>query len=94
MVRVLLVQPWVHDEGSLVKLALYAPIPGSRDFEREYTDWRFHPAEDSLYHNPSLAPYRSKTFPFEEYQVLKRQVNAWNRALAGSGRPVEGPAAR
>lgn len=79
----------VHEQGSLVNLALYAPIPGTRDFEREYTEWRFHPAEDPLYHNPSLAPYRSKTFPFEEYQAMRRQVNAWNRTLAGSGRPVE-----
>jgi len=84
----------VHEQGSLIKLALYAPIPGTRDFERDCADWRFHPVEDPLYHNPSLAPYRSRSFPFEEYQALKQRVNAWNQALAGSPRPVEGPAER
>ncbi len=71
----------VHEQGSLIKLALYAPIPGTRDFDRDCADWRFRPAEDPLYQNPSLAPYRSSAFPFEEYQAIKRQVNAWNRAL-------------
>lgn len=73
----------VYEQGCLIKLALYAPIPRTRDYDKDYTDWRFHPDDDPLYQNCSLAPFRSSAFTFEDYQHIKQQVNAWNLALSG-----------
>lgn len=73
----------VFEAGSPIRLAMYSPIPGTVDFARERPDWRFDPSDDPLLQNPSLAPYRSRDFPFEEYQQIKRQVNRWNRGLVG-----------
>jgi len=67
--------------GSPIRLAMFGPIPGTRDFGLDYSDWRFHPSQDPLLHNCSLAPYRCPLFPPEGYQRLKRQVDDWNRFL-------------
>jgi len=71
-----------RDAGSHVRLVMYAPIPGSADWEKGFDELSIDPREDPLLTNNSLAPYRSKLYTAREYLELKREVNAVNEETA------------
>jgi radical SAM superfamily enzyme YgiQ (UPF0313 family) len=73
----------VHEQGSPVRLTLFSPIPGTRDFESDFSSWRFDPQSDPLLQNCTLTPFRSGDLTLEDYEELKEQVNGWNREVTG-----------
>lgn len=73
----------VHEQGSPIRLTMFSPIPGTRDFESDFSSWRFDPRSDPLLQNCSLTPFRSRDLTLEVYEELKEQVNAWNREVTG-----------
>lgn len=74
----------VHERGSPVRLTLFSPVPGTRDFGSDYSSWRFDPRSDPLLQNCSLTPFRSEDLTLEDYEKLKEQVDAWNREVTGA----------
>ncbi|MGC9329817.1 MAG: B12-binding domain-containing radical SAM protein, partial [Candidatus Hinthialibacter sp.] len=69
------------EQGCEVKLAMYSPIPGTPLFERSAGAFRFDPAADPLLQNCSLAPWRSRFIPYEEYQNLKKKTSLLNEKV-------------
>lgn len=76
------------EQGSEIRLALYSPIPGSTFFQRSGNDSRFDPASDPLLQNCSLAPWRSRSIPYESYQKLQKNAAFLNQNLRKS--PLKG----
>jgi radical SAM superfamily enzyme YgiQ (UPF0313 family) len=75
----------VHQLACPVRLALYSPIPGTADFNQDYSAWRFDPRDDPVFQNPSLAPYRTPEFPLEQFRQVELKVKSWNRELLDAG---------
>jgi radical SAM superfamily enzyme YgiQ (UPF0313 family) len=82
----------VVEQGSEVKLAMYSPIPGTPAYEKSLDEFIFDPSSDPLLHNSSLAPWRSKTIPYERYQEMKKKVASLNQNVRKS--PSEGAKTR
>ncbi len=71
----------VSNAGSEIKLTMYSPVPGTSMFSQDVPDFQFDPREDPLLQNNSLAPFRSRSIPYEKYAQLKRNIAAINRDL-------------
>ncbi len=77
----------VIEQGSPVRLTRFSPVPGTADFGLDFSAWRFHPAEDPLYQNCSLAPYRDKQIPAEKFLALQNEIDQWNQNLTSLREP-------
>ena len=62
----------VLDHGARPYLAEYSPIPGTPLWSEALRCSPFDLANEPLYHNNSLLPYRSEHFGLEELQELKQ----------------------
>jgi radical SAM superfamily enzyme YgiQ (UPF0313 family) len=71
---------FVSSEGSMVKLAMYSPIPGTKAWGMDFSDYIFDPSKDPLLTNNSLAPFRSKRNSYDKYKDLKNYINALNNS--------------
>ena len=71
---------FVHRAGATVRLAEYAPVPGTPLFE-EARKRSGLDLEEPLLHNKTLAPYRFPEFPPQALRRLKDRARELNRAF-------------
>lgn len=74
---------FVHHAGGTVRLAEYAPVPGTPLFERTRARSSLD-LDEPLHHNKMLAAFRFPAFPPEAMRRLKDRARALNHAL-GAG---------
>ena len=80
---------FVHSQGGRTKLASFAPIPGTSDFEKAGEATSLDLTEP-LYHNSTVMPLINKTFTWETVKDLRWLSNELGRLVHEHGTPSEG----
>lgn len=73
---------FVHECGALAQIALYSLIPGTVEWTRAVREWGIDPHADPLLHNDSVYPFPWCQASLEDFEEIKAQAFAGNRALA------------
>jgi len=74
---------FVHDCGIQVRLAQYAPIPGTAEWQRAATEYGFDPHLNPLLHNNSIFPIQTNEVTLEDLEMVKMLVNEGNGRIRG-----------
>ena len=72
---------YVHQQGLLVNLCEFSPIPGTREWEVLVLSSIVGPDDDPLLHNNSIFLYLKQRYRFEQIQALKNLVRALNAKI-------------
>jgi radical SAM superfamily enzyme YgiQ (UPF0313 family) len=72
---------FVHECGASAQIALYSLIPGTLEWTRAVREWGTDPHADPLLHNDSVYPFPWCEASLEDFQEIKAQALAGNRAL-------------
>ncbi len=70
-----------HGCGARVQITLYSLIPGTVEWAKAVHTWGIDPHADPLLHNDSIYPFPWCEASLEEFQEIKAQALAGNRAL-------------
>jgi len=73
---------FAHRCGAPVQITLYSLIPGTVEWTRAVRTWGIDPHADPLLHNDSIYPFPWCQAGLEDFQEIKAQALAGNRALA------------
>jgi radical SAM superfamily enzyme YgiQ (UPF0313 family) len=73
---------FVIDQGALVKLALYSPIPGTAEWQRAVRCGSQDPEADPLLHNNTVFPASSPVLPIKQLEAIKLHVKRQNATLS------------
>jgi radical SAM superfamily enzyme YgiQ (UPF0313 family) len=67
--------------GAKVRLALYSPIPGTREWEKGVRFFGFDPQADPLLHNNTILPFFTSTGETSSIEQLQGLVKILNAAI-------------
>ena len=77
---------FAHECGTLVKLALWSPIPGTVEWRRAAVRGLLDPEADPLLHNNSIYPLHGSVEGYAELRKLKDQAREANENLLSGAR--------
>ena len=72
---------YVHQQGLLVNLCEFSPIPGTREWERLAESGEVSADDDPLLHNNSIFLYLRQGYRFEQIQTLRNLIRALNAKI-------------
>jgi radical SAM superfamily enzyme YgiQ (UPF0313 family) len=67
--------------GVKVRIALFSPIPGTREWRRAVEEHGFDPEADPLLHNNTLHPFQSEEMPDQAFEQVARLASLINHGL-------------
>ncbi len=72
---------YVHKCGALTKLAVYSPIPQTKEWDKAIKYFGFDLNADPLLHNDSIYPLRSKDITIDDIQKVKALALELNKEI-------------